>query len=240
MVASVSLLVPTTISPVLLPSNYETAPMESNILILSRTTAIILLALFSVYVFFQLKTHTYLFLFLDPSTEQIALVEDRRDSSFSEDGRTPTLSPWAASGVLLISALCITVCISLLISTSSSLATSKPIAFSKIFIGMVLIPLAGNIGKCIALVSISRNKRIDFAIRTILNSVLQISLLITPFLVLFGWVLGQPMMLNFDIFQAAVFFLAILVVSYVVQDGKTNYFEGIMLIGTYVEQFLQF
>lgn len=41
------------------------------------------------------------------------------------------------------------------------------------------------------------------------------------------------MMLNFDVFEAAVFLLAIIVVGYVVQDGKTNYFEGAMLIGTY-------
>ena len=40
------------------------------------------------------------------------------------------------------------------------------------------------------------------------------------------------MMLNFDAFEATVFLLAIIVVSLVVQDGKTNYFEGIMLIGT--------
>jgi len=45
------------------------------------------------------------------------------------------------------------------------------------------------------------------------------------------------MMLNFDVFEAAVFFLAIIVVSSAVQDGKTNYFEGTMLIGPYVNCF---
>jgi Ca2+:H+ antiporter len=235
LVASVSLIVPTTISPLLLESDYVTASMDNNILILSRSTAIILLILFGIYVYFQLKTHTYLFLFLDPPRDRSIIHEDRRDSTFSEEELAPTLSLWAAGGVLFASTSCITLCIVYLVNAADGLAKSKSVDISRLFIGMVLIPTAGNIGKCIALVAISRKKRIDFAIRTILNSVLQISLLITPCLVIFGWIIGQPMMLNFDIFEIAVFLLAIIVVSYVIQDGKTNYFEGIMLMGTYVK-----
>ena len=185
-----------------------------------------------------MKTHTYLFLFLDPpGDENAATPIDRRESTLSEDGHVPTLSLWAAGGVLLASMICLTFCINCLINTTDGLARSESVPISKIFIGIVLIPIAGNIGKCVALVAISRKRKIDLAIRTILNNVLQISLLILPLLILLGWVIGQPMMLNFDVFEAAVFLLAIIVVSYVVQDGKTNYFEGIMLIGTYVSCF---
>ena len=52
-------------------------------------------------------------------------------------------------------------------------------------------------------------------------------------LVLSGWVLSQLMMLRFE---AAVFF-AVIIVSYLVQDGRVNYVEGFMLIGTYVHHF---
>jgi Ca2+:H+ antiporter len=240
LVASVSLIVPTTMSPLTQPSDQDltTLTSENNILILSRTTAILLLILFSIYVYFQMKTHTYLFLFLDPPEDESAATPiDRRESTLSEDGHVPTLSLWAAGSVLLASTICLTLCINYLINTTDGLAKSESVPISKIFIGMVLIPIAGNIGKCVVLVAISRKKKIDLAIRTILNSVLQISLLILPLLILLGWVIGQPMMLYFDVFEAAVFLLAIIVVSYVVQDGKTNYFEGIMLIGTYVNCF---
>jgi Ca2+:H+ antiporter len=237
MVASVSLIVPTTMSPQLLPANLIAANIKNDMLSLSRITAIILLALFFLYIYFQLKTHTYLFLFLDPADDRSLISAVRRESSIAEEIHRPTLNLWAASGVLITSAFCIVICVSFLIDTADGLAKAKAVNLSKTFIGLVLIPTAGNIGKCAAMVAISM-KKIDFAIRTIVNSVLQITLFITPSLVLLGWVLGKPVMLNFDVFEAAVFFLAIIVVSYVIQDGRTNYFEGIMLTGTYVKCFL--
>jgi Ca2+:H+ antiporter len=239
MVAAVSLIIPTTMSTQLLPTTPIAANIDgdmSNMLNLSRVTAIILLALFILYVYFQLKTHTYLFLFLDPG-DTSPLSAERRASTLSEGIHLPTLNLWAASGVLIVSVFCIIICISFLIDTTDGLAKAKAVNLSKTFIGLVLIPIAGNVGKCTAMVAVSM-KKIDFAIRTIVNSVLQITLFITPSLVLLGWILGKPVMLNFDVFEAAVFFLAIIVVSYVIQDGKTNYFEGVMLIGTYVQFFL--
>ncbi|KAF8859242.1 hypothetical protein BDZ45DRAFT_782930 [Acephala macrosclerotiorum] len=245
-VASVALVVPTTLSTQIIPSELTTTLQETNLLLLSRCTAIILLLLFAVYVYFQLKTHTDLFLFLDPTQEdhresgstlercQMIQPVSRRESTLSDsNANAPTLSLRVSASILLASTACITICIAYLISTSSSVSTSN-FKLSQIFIGVVLLPTAGNVGKCAALIAISRKRRIDFAIRTILNSVLQISLLIIPFLILFAWTLGVPMMLNFDVFEATVFLLAIIVVSLVVQDGKTNYFEGIMLIGTYI------
>jgi Ca2+:H+ antiporter len=40
------------------------------------------------------------------------------------------------------------------------------------------------------------------------------------------------MVLRFDTFETTVFFLAIVVVTCLIRDGRTNYFEGVLLIGT--------
>ena len=58
---------------------------------------------------------------------------------------------------------------------------------------------------------------------------MQIALLVTPFLVVLGWIMGQPMTLHFETFETVVFFLSVLVVSYVIADGKSNYLEGAMV-----------
>lgn len=42
---------------------------------------------------------------------------------------------------------------------------------------------------------------------------MQIALLVTPFLVILGWILGQPMTLHFETFETVVFFLSVLVVN---------------------------
>jgi len=52
--------------------------------------------------------------------------------------------------------------------------------------------------------------------------------------VLLGWIIDQPMALDFAAFEATVFTLAILVVNSVLQVGKASYFQGVMLVGMYI------
>jgi Ca2+:H+ antiporter len=93
------------------------------------------------------------------------------------------------------------------------------------------------------------------------GSSVQIALLVTPFLVLLGWAIDRPMDFQFEtckspiyaptairllfvgpvadttcalIVETVSFFISVLVVTYVVQDGKSNYLEGAMLFGLYV------
>lgn len=40
--------------------------------------------------------------------------------------------------------------------------------------------------------------------------------------------------LNFDVVQLIVLFLATLGVTFVIMDGKSNWFEGVLLMGLYV------
>jgi len=62
-----------------------------------------------------------------------------------------------------------------------------------------------------------------------IGSSMQIALLVTPFLVILGWIIGQPMTLRFETFETVVFFVSVLVVTSVLVDGKSNYLEGAMV-----------
>lgn len=42
--------------------------------------------------------------------------------------------------------------------------------------------------------------------------------------------MGKPLTLLFDPFESIVLFLAVLTVNYVVQDGKSNWLEGMILM----------
>jgi len=72
------------------------------------------------------------------------------------------------------------------------------------------------------------------AIGVAIGSSLQIAIFVTPFLVILGWIMGQPMTLHFQSFETVVFFLSVLVVNYLIQDGKSNWLEGAMCLGTYI------
>ena len=54
---------------------------------------------------------------------------------------------------------------------------------------------------------------------------MQIALLVVPFIVVLGWILGNDNMnLDFDGFQIAVLFVAVLLVNYLIADGKSHWF----------------
>jgi Ca2+:H+ antiporter len=45
--------------------------------------------------------------------------------------------------------------------------------------------------------------------------------------------MGQPMTLHFQGFETIIFFISVLIVNYLIQDGKSNYLEGAMCLGIY-------
>ena len=57
-------------------------------------------------------------------------------------------------------------------------------------------------------------------------------MLIAPLLVLIGWVVERPLVLRFDSFEATTLLLSVVIMTYLISDGRSNYFEGLMLIGT--------
>jgi Ca2+:H+ antiporter len=55
-------------------------------------------------------------------------------------------------------------------------------------------------------------------------------LFVIPFTVILGWMIGRPLTMLFDPFESIVLFFSVLTVNYVVQDGKSNWLEGMILI----------
>ena len=64
----------------------------------------------------------------------------------------------------------------------------------------------------------------DLAIGVAIGSSMQIALLVLPLSVTLGWILHKDAMtLYFDGFQIAVLFVSVLLVNYLIQDGKSNW-----------------
>ena len=51
--------------------------------------------------------------------------------------------------------------------------------------------------------------------------------------VLLGIVTGQPMNLIFNSFELVAMVLAVIIVNFIVQDGESNWFEGLQLLAAY-------
>jgi Ca2+:H+ antiporter len=76
--------------------------------------------------------------------------------------------------------------------------------------------------------------QMNFALSHVLGASIQTALFNTPLVVIVAWGLGHPLDLNFEIFDAIVLILAILVVGNFLRDGKSNYLEGILCILVYM------
>jgi Ca2+:H+ antiporter len=56
---------------------------------------------------------------------------------------------------------------------------------------------------------------------------------VAPAFVIFGALLGHPMDLVFNIFELVSMVLAVLIVNFIVQDGESNWLEGLQLLAAY-------
>lgn len=216
-VASASLIIPATLYAALTHSS--SSDSERNILFLSRGTSIVLLVLYVLYLVFQLRTHAKIF-------------EAETGNDEYEDEEEPQLSAISASVVLVVITIAVAVCAEYLVDSIDSLVETAHI--SKTFIGLILLPIVGNAAEHVTAVVVALKDKMDLALGVAIGSSMQIALLVTPFLVILGWIIDQPMTLRFETFETVVFFLSVLVTTYVIQDGKSNYLEGAMLIGLYI------
>ncbi|KAI9809690.1 MAG: hypothetical protein M1825_000122 [Sarcosagium campestre] len=220
-VASASLIIPATLYAALRGSREDS---KEGILVVSRGTSIILLILYVMYLYFQLKSHASLF------EETNGDSEDPEAAEGPKEEEEHILSPVAAAVALVIITIAVAVCAEFLVDSIDDIVKTANV--SKTFIGLVLIPIVGNAAEHVTAVVVARKNKMDLAINVAIGSSMQIALLVTPFLVILGWIIHVDMTLRFETFETVVFFLSVLVVNYLIQDGASNYLEGAMLLGT--------
>jgi len=92
----------------------------------------------------------------------------------------------------------------------------------------------GNAAEHATAVTVAVKDKMDLAIGVAVGSSMQIALLVLPFSVVLGWIMGKDMTLDFDGFQIAVLFVAVLLVNYLIQDGKSHWLEGVLLMTLYI------
>ncbi|QSS66076.1 calcium/proton exchanger [Histoplasma capsulatum] len=238
-VASASLIIPATLYAALASSKADT---HGNILLLSHGTAIILLILYVMYLYFQLRSHTDLFESGSAENADNGTVlrngETRNGAGVEvvvgagEEEETRILNPWAAAIALCIVTVAVSICAEFLVGSIDSIVQATHI--SKTFIGLILIPIVGNAAEHVTAIVVAYKNKMDLAIGVAIGSSLQIALFVTPFLVILGWIMGRDMTLHFHSFETVTFFLSQLVVTLLIQDGKSNYLEGGLCLGMYI------
>jgi len=152
--------------------------------------------------------------------------------STEEDETIPKLKIQATVALLVLVTVFTGITAEWLVDSIDGLTSSG--AISREFVALILLPLVGNAAEHVTAVTVSVKNKLDLAITVAVGSSIQIALFVLPFLILLGWIIGQPLTLFFDTFETVVVFVSVLIINYAISDGKTNWLEGFVLMVVYV------
>jgi Ca2+:H+ antiporter len=112
-------------------------------------------------------------------------------------------------------------------------AVGATFGLSEFFIGIILVPLIGNVAEHLVAVQVAMKNQMDLSLSIALGSSLQIALFVAPVLVFISLAMGHPMTLEFNNYEVIALFAASLVGAFVALDGRSNWLEGSMLLAVY-------
>ena len=111
---------------------------------------------------------------------------------------------------------------------------TESLGMSQAFAGLVVVAIAGNAVENVVGVQLAARNRPDFAISVVINSALQVALLLTPVLVFASLFFQTTLTLVFPTLLAISLLVAAAITSLVVYDGESTWEEGSILVGLYV------
>jgi Ca2+:H+ antiporter len=137
-----------------------------------------------------------------------------------------------ALGILLASAAALTFASEVLVHTLEPAVAS--LGISEFFIGIILIPLIGNLAEHVVGITLAYKNKMDFSLITSIGSATQIALFAVPVLVFFGLLVGNPVTLVFSPLEVVAVGVGVFIAGYIALDGKSNWVEGLQLCSVYL------
>lgn len=113
-------------------------------------------------------------------------------------------------------------------------AVTSTLGLTEFFIGIILIPLIGNVAEHLVAVEVAYKNKMELSLAVSLGSSIQIALFVAPVLVFISLLFGDPLLLVFNSFELVALIGAALTAALIAQDGESNWLEGAMLLAVYV------
>jgi len=110
----------------------------------------------------------------------------------------------------------------------------KQFGMTELFAGVIVVALVGNAAEHYSAVTAAAKNDMTLAMEISIGSSAQIALMIAPLLVIMAPWIAEPMSLVFNPFEIGAIILSTGTVALVVNDGESNWLEGLQLLGLYV------
>ncbi|KAK9077424.1 hypothetical protein SSX86_005761 [Deinandra increscens subsp. villosa] len=214
------------IFPTVLHVTHTELHIGTSILTLSRFCSFIMLLAYGIYIFFLLTNQK----------QDYALIKEDTPTVSLDDEESADISKWESIIWLGLLTLFISVLSEYLVNAieGASVAMDVPVAF----ISVILLPIVGNAAEHASAIMFAVKDKLDISLGVAMGSSTQISMFVVgvvmPTCVIVGWITGCPMDLDFEPFETATLFMTVLVVAFMLQEGTSNYFKGLMLLFCYM------
>src|SRR5436190_21980317 len=183
---------------------------------LSLGIAIALIAVYGAGLLFSLRTHRELF---NPYHE---------DEGPDEEG----WSMRRAVIVLAVAGVIVAIISEILVGSIEGAADAA--GLSDFFMGAIVVAIAGNAAEHWVAVAVARKQQMDLAMNIAIGSAAQVALFVAPVLMICSFFVGPfAMPLVFNGYELAAMIGATWITSYLVNEGRTNWFEGVKLLAAY-------
>jgi Ca2+:H+ antiporter len=216
--AVIGLAVPTIVAFTVLPG----AENGATIQLLSDSVAVILLIVYVLGIVFTFFTHKHLFSQAD-AVQADGHSEEAHGEHWSKK-KSFLLLAASMAGVIVVSEILV----------GSVEETGEQLGFGELFVGAIIVGIVGNAAEHSSAILLARKGKMELSIGIAAGSGTQIALFVVPILVFAGIAMGQPFTLEFTLLELAVVFLAAIILNLIVHDGKSNWFEGVLLTAVYV------
>ena len=173
----------------------------------------ILMAAYILGLVFSLRTHKDIF------------------NPVSEDKEEPKMTVRSSILMLLIATALVAVQSELLVSSLETAKTS--LGLTDLFIGVIIVAIIGNAAEHSSAILMARKDKMDLSVSICMSSTVQVALFVGPFLVFASLFAASIMTLNFEIFELVAIALSAAVLAAVVADGRSNWYEGMILVLVY-------
>ncbi len=203
------------------PSLFNAAiePNAVNVEWLSVTTSIVMLAIYVLAILYMLFGR-------QPKPDEVGPAAPPPEHNGPQWGLPVSL------GILAASVAAIALFSEFLVGAVEPV--TEQLGFSAFFVGIILIPIIGNVAEHVVAVEVAMKNHIELSLNIALGSSLQIALFVAPLLVLISPLLGNPFVLEFNTFELIALVSASVIGALVAIDGKSNWLEGSMLLAVYL------
>ncbi len=192
---------------------------------LSFEIAVVMFITYLLSLFFTLRTHSHLY---TGAIEHDSAQKDEAQKAIGTHG-------WSKSRsviVLLVATVFVALMSEFLVGAVEE--ASHTLGLTKIFVGVILVAIIGNAAEHSTAVLMAMKNKMDLALNIAIGSSMQVALFVAPVLVFVSYLFGAPMDLLFTPMEVVTVAVSVLVVTFISQDGETNWMEGVLLLSVYV------